>query len=123
MSVNLEETVCATNKSLGTNYKNASNMLASLYKTMSLRQIGELLGVSYPTIRSRLAAIGVPIKKRGGPNYRKSLQPERFGFNNEKDLVESLRHICTWRSMQKVFASNGIQVSTWRLRKALKEDH
>lgn len=53
-------------------YETERLMWAEMYKTHSISELSQKLGVSMHTVRIKLADAGVPIRSRGGPNYVKA---------------------------------------------------
>lgn len=49
-------------------FRTEEEMLRSLYSTMSIGEMASRLGYSNNNVRNRLVKLGIPLRKRGGPN-------------------------------------------------------
>jgi phage antirepressor YoqD-like protein len=55
-------------------YKNKEEMLLTMYKTMGIKDIADILGVYPESIRDWLIRKGVTLRSRGGPNNIKHFE-------------------------------------------------
>lgn len=64
-----EELLKGYNRIYKKNYKTVKSMLSGLYsQTKSLTQVSDLLGVSRPSLSTKMKKLGIEVKGKGGDN-------------------------------------------------------